>query len=211
MIKDKKIDEYFTWEPRNASSREIKEENNWNEKGMKVVYFDMDLYGVNLNSERQMWRSVKGLAGILIKGDPQKENSPSKLYNVKFDGKIKRAIDPSEKDKIVNDYHREASRECMRRLREERGDVSLDGHKYFFPKEEFGNKLNSFLEKYNSSEIDEVNIRGIITDIIGIKNSLESKQISVLYNNPRWVRIIDDFLGKKDYVKEGDRYVKIQK
>lgn len=201
--------EYFTWEPSDISNKKIKEENGWNEKGIKVVYFDINLDNINLSSERQMWRSVKGLAGILIKNNPP--GTCSKLYNVKFEGKIKRAIDSSEKDQIINDYHREASRECMRRLREERGDVNMGGHKYFFPKEEFGNKLNSFIEEHNSSEINEENINEIITDIVGEKNSLEPKQISILYNNPRWVRIVNDFLEKKDYVKEGDKYVKIQK
>jgi hypothetical protein len=202
-----KMDEYFTWEPEKKDNVDF----NKYKKDVKVIYFDLDLDNVDLNSEREMWRSVKGLAGILIKDNPQDVDSHSKLYNVKFNGKIKRAIDPSEKDQIINDYNREASRDCMRKLREERGDVNMNGHKYFFPREEFDNKLNSFLKKDDSSEIDEKKIRVIINDIVGKKNFLELEQISILYNNPRWVKIINEFLGKKDYVREGDKYVKIQK
>ena len=201
------LDEYFVWTP----DKKNKDNPNYDENGTKVVYFNLDLENVNLNSERHMWRSVKGLAGILIKDNSKDKSSNSKLYNVKFNGKIKRAIDSSEKDQIINDYHREVSREGMRKLRDERGEVYMDKHKYFFPVEEFGTKLDSFLGEYNSSEIEEEKIKNILKDILGEKNSLEPQQAYKLCNNPRWVRLINNILGKKDYAKEGDKYVKIQK
>ena len=117
MVEDK---EYFLWEPENGKYNKKNKDNNNYVNGIKVVYFNLNLEDVDLNNIYYKGRAIKGLAGVLIKDNPKEENSPSKLYNIKFDGKIKKFIDPSDENQIIKDYHREASRDCMRKLREKR-------------------------------------------------------------------------------------------
>lgn len=117
MVKEK---EYFLWVPDDEKyNKKNKDKNNY-VNGIKVVYFDLNLDKVSLDNIYYKGRTIKGLAGVLIKDNLEEEMSPSQLYTIKFEGKIKKFIDPSKEDIIIKEHHREASRNCMRKLREKR-------------------------------------------------------------------------------------------
>lgn len=166
-------------------------------KDIKVIYFDLNLDDINLNNERHMGRKVKGLAGILIKDNSQGENSPPKLYHIKFEGKIKKSIGPSEKNRIIKDYSRKASRDSMSKMREIRYREQIAK---YLPKEELSNKLDEMF-KDSTSDIEIETLRDLIYNILNEKRSLTQKEKSLIYRAQFFAKAIEEFMNARDYSK----------
>jgi len=173
-------------------------------KDIKVIYFDLDLDNINLDNERYMGRKVKGLAGILIGDDSQGENSHHKLYNIKFEGKIKESINPSERDKIIKEYYREVSRDSMKKMRGIRYKEQIAK---YLPKEELSNKLDEMF-KDSTSDIEIETLRDLIYNILNEKKSLTQKEKSLIYHAQFFARAIEEFMNARDYLKTDGKIYK---
>jgi len=173
-------------------------------KDIKVIYFDLDLDNINLGKIDYKGNKIKGLAGILIRDDSQGENSQPKLYHIKFEGKIKKPIDSSEKNEIIKNYSRKASRDSMRKSREIRYKKQIAK---YFPKEELGNKLDEIF-KDDTFNIEIRTLRNLIYTILNEKKPLTQKESTLIRYSPVLARAIEEFMNTRDYLKTDGKIYK---
>lgn len=96
-----------------------------------------------------------------------------------------------------NDYYKDS----MRKLRDEKYKKEISN---YFPKKELSNKLNE-------NEIYEGKLKEEIFSILGDKNELSILKRRKVFYFPPWINAIEEFMKEREYIKDGERYFKIQK
>jgi hypothetical protein len=188
--------EYFTWEPYEGA--EHKE---------KIIINDFSMDPISKYTDRTNLRgvSVKGLFKIAIEGDSNEANNTEK-YSINFKGRMKIILDLSEEEKIRLDRRRKSSSDSLRRSR---GKIYKKNIETYFPREELGNQLDEIL-KDNNSRIEIRKMKDLIHTILSEKKPLTPKESNLIYYSRLIAREIKNLMLERHYVKEGDKYVKMQ-
>lgn len=119
-----------------------------------------------------------------------------------------------EKKEYMKNYHKDYIQKPIikKKIREYSRDYmgSLRNNKYkkeisdCFPKEELLNNING-------EEIEEGELKRDIFNILSEKEELSiGKRRKVLYC-PLWTNALDEFMLGREYIKEGNKYIPIQK
>ena len=86
----------------------------------------------------------------------------------------------------------------------------LNENRLMVLKQEIKDKLENIF-KNNSYDLEKKISKNLLYEIFLEKKLLPSKHIFQVQYNTTWEKAMNDFMQERDYVKEGDKYVKIQK
>lgn len=198
-----KTDEYFTWEP---EEKTLGDKSEYNENGIKVVYFGLNQNYIDLDKIIPRGRLIKGLAKIILKDDSSEIESSSRKYTIKFEGRINADdLDESEKpetEQALRKHYSDISRDCMRKKREAIYNKQV---KKYFPRKELSKKLPEIVES-NEEGITVGTFRRLVNSILN-ENGVAIKEINkIAYNSSIWTNVIDEFMQEQGYFKKKSKY-----
>jgi hypothetical protein len=87
--------------------------------------------------------------------------------------------------------------------------IILNENRFMRLKQEINDKLED-ISKNNPYDLEKKLSRNLLYELLIEKKLLPSKQIFKIQYNTTWAKAIEEFMLEKDYVKEGDKYVKKQ-
>jgi hypothetical protein len=88
--------------------------------------------------------------------------------------------------------------------------VEIKSYPLHFPKAKFKRELDVLLSD-SPFEVDEKKLKDVLHDILDKEKRLTVVRMIRLYNDRDWEIGIETSMRTKEYVKEGDKYVKLQK